>query len=86
MLNAAEIVEGLEGTNAAARFFGVSPPSVSEWLKKGAIPEDKLIRRAALLEGRLPGRFSRQAQWPETFQEIWPEIARQGAQRGAALT
>jgi hypothetical protein len=74
MLNAVEIVGDLGGTNAAARFFGVQPPSVSEWVKKGEIPEDKLIRKAATLEKQLP-RFHRRSQWPETYHEIWPELA-----------
>ena len=77
MLSASEIVEGLDGTNAAARFFGVKPPSVSEWVKRGLIPEDKLIRKAAALERELPGRFDRRTQWPDTFREIWPELGEQ---------
>ncbi len=74
MLNASEIVDGLKGTNAAARFFGVQPPSVSEWVKKGVIPDDRLLRKAALLEECCPG-FSRRTQWPDAFRQIWPELA-----------
>lgn len=73
-MNAAEIVKALDGTNAAARFFGVRPPSVTEWCKNGVIPDDRLIRKAALLERRLPGMFSRREQWPDTHHEIWPEL------------
>lgn len=75
MLTASEIVEGLGRTNAAARFFDVKPPSVTEWIKKGAIPDEKLIRRAGALERALPGRFSRRTQWPDCYHEIWPELA-----------
>jgi len=75
MLTATEIVAGLDGTNATARFFGVKPPSVSKWVKQGEIPEDKLIRRAVELERRLPGQFTRQGQFPNIFREIWPELA-----------
>lgn len=78
MLSAHEIVVRLEGTNAAARFFGVKPPSVTEWVRNGAIPEDKLIRRAAALERCIPS-FSRQDQFPQSFQEIWPELAEKAA-------
>jgi DNA-binding transcriptional regulator YdaS (Cro superfamily) len=81
MLNAAEIVEALDGTNAAARFFGVKPPSVSEWVKKGEIPEDKLIKKAASLERALNGKFTRRSQWPDTFGEIWPELERRAVAR-----
>jgi DNA-binding transcriptional regulator YdaS (Cro superfamily) len=74
MLSASQIVNGLDGTSAAARFFGVKPPSVSEWVKNGAIPEDKLIRKAASLERRVEG-FHRRTQFPDCYQEIWPELA-----------
>lgn len=73
MLSASEIIERLNGTNAAARFFGVKPPSVTEWVRNGAIPEDKLIRKAALLEQCVLG-FSRRDQFPATCDEIWPEL------------
>lgn len=81
MLTAFEIVEGLRGTNAAARFFGVKPPSVTEWVKNGAIPEDKLIRKAALLEEHVAG-FTRRDQFPSICEEIWPELAPQPVPHG----
>lgn len=76
MLSATQIIEGLDGTNAAARFFRVKPPSVTEWLKNGAIPQDKLIRQAARLERRIPG-FSRRQQFPDEYLEIWPELGQE---------
>lgn len=84
-MSAADIVGALQGTNAAARFFGVKPPSVTEWLRNGVIPEDKLVRRAAQLEKELPGRFSRVGQWPEIYQEIWPELQADTAAQEAAI-
>lgn len=78
MRTAAEIVSDLGGTNEAARFFGVKPPSVTDWVKKGEIPDDRLVRKAAKLEERLPGKFSRRTQWPQEFAEIWPELERRG--------
>lgn len=75
MLTATQIVAHLSGTNAAARFFGVKPPSVTAWMKKGEIPEGKLLRKAAALERCIPGLFSRRDQWPHEYGEIWPELA-----------
>lgn len=84
MISATELIEGLGGTNAAARFFGVKPPSVTAWSKAGVIPEDKLIRKAAALERALPGRFSREDQWPDECREIWPELPRSTSERAMA--
>lgn len=72
---AAEIVALLNGTNAAARFFGVKPPSVSMWLQNQLIPDERLIPFAASIERISGGAFSRRAQWPERCVEIWPELA-----------
>lgn len=71
---ASEIVRALGGTNAAARFFGVRPPSVSGWLRAGLIPDERLIPYAAKLEREPAIEFSRLAQWPERAAEIWPEL------------
>jgi len=73
-LTAHEIVRVLGGTNATARFFGVRPPSVSGWLERGAIPDDRLITMAASLEAHTAGRFSRKRQWPDRYLVIWPEL------------
>ena len=81
--SASQIVERLGGTNKAARFFSVRPPSVSEWVKKGEIPDDRLIKNAARLERALPGEFSRVAQWPDDWREIWPELASEAATASA---
>jgi len=72
---ASEIVRALEGTNAAARFFGVRPPSVSGWLRVDAIPDERLMPIAAELEAQTKGWFSRATQWPDRWQRIWPELA-----------
>jgi len=73
MRSAAEIIDHLGGTNEAARFFGVKPPSVTGWVRNGVIPEDRLIRKAAALEKAIPG-FTRRDQFPVTYHEIWPEL------------
>ena len=72
---AQEIVNALGGTNSAARFFGVKPPSVSGWLTKNVIPDERLMPFAARLEIAIPGQFRRVDQWPERAGEIWPDIA-----------
>lgn len=74
-MTAFEIVSMLDGPNAAGRFFDVSPPSVIGWLRASAIPEGRLIERAAELEKAYPERFNRKAQWPHKFEKIWPELA-----------
>lgn len=73
--SAQEIVSALGGTNSAARFFRVKPPSVSGWLQKNVIPDERLVPFAARLEAAIPGRFQRTEQWPEEAREIWPDIA-----------
>ncbi|WP_418132515.1 hypothetical protein ABL849_17405 [Variovorax sp. 375MFSha3.1] len=72
--SAQEIVTALGGTNSAARFFGVKPPSVSGWLTKNVIPDERLMPFAARLEIALPGQFRRIDQWPDTARDIWPDL------------
>ena len=72
---AAEIVKILGGVNATARFFGLKPPSVNAWVKVGAVPDERLIPKAASIEAISRGAFSRAAQFPECYREIWPEMA-----------
>lgn len=81
--SAAEIVKILGGVNATARFFGLKPPSVTEWVKVGVVPDERLIPKAALIEAMSGGEFSRPAQFPGRYLEIWPELAG-GAERLAA--
>jgi len=38
---ARRIVKGLGGTAEAARFFGIKPPSVSDWLRLG-VPQARV--------------------------------------------
>lgn len=75
---AAEIVALLGGTNAAARFFKVKPPSVSVWLREQSIPDERLIPMAASIERESSGRFTRRDQWPDRYAEIWPELCGDG--------
>lgn len=73
--SAAEIVKILGGVNATARFFGLKPPSVTEWVKVGEVPEERLIPKAASIETLSGGDFSRAGQFPDRYLEIWPELA-----------
>ena len=72
--SAAEIVKILGGVNATARFFGLKPPSVTEWVKVGCVPDERLIPKAALIETLSKGEFNRASQFPERYLEIWPEL------------
>lgn len=77
---ATAIVQALGGTNKAARFFGVRPPSVSNWLEKDVIPDERLIPFAARLEKETAGQFSRIQYWPEQAEQIWPDLGAGNAQ------
>lgn len=74
MKSAAEIVKILGGVNATARFFGLRPPSITEWVKGGVVPDERLIPKAALIEVISKGEFTRAAQFPGRYLEIWPEL------------
>lgn len=56
-LTADEIIDALGGTSETARFFGIKPPSVSEWRKNG-IPSVQLrflkLARPEIFAGRKP--------------------------------
>jgi DNA-binding transcriptional regulator YdaS (Cro superfamily) len=39
------------GTMAAARAFGIKPPSISRWLSKGRAPSDRCLRLQQLTKG-----------------------------------
>ena len=84
-LTDAEIVTLLGGITATARIAGVKPPSVHAWTVKG-IPEGQLVVLAARVEKLAPERFSRKARWPDTWAQIWPELAQPEAAGGCALT
>lgn len=41
--SAVVVIDLLGGTSAAARFFNVQPPSVSEWKESGKIPPARVM-------------------------------------------
>ena len=85
-MDANTLVKQLGGTVAAALFFGVKPPSVSEWLGRGAIPDARLMQKAAELEVITGGAFSRILNWPDQWQKIWPEFEKSNAKYAQPAT
>lgn len=68
-----ELIEALGGTYAVAALADVKAPSVSEWKKRGRIPDDKLIRLATIAD--VKGICTRKELFPDDWQAIWPELA-----------
>jgi len=67
-----QLIELLGGTTEVAKALGIKPPSVSGW-KLSRIPDDKLIRLAVIAESR--GISSRKELFPDTWQQLWPELS-----------
>lgn len=67
-----QLIELLGGTTEVAKALGIKPPSVSGW-KLSRIPDDKLIRLAVIAESR--GVASRKELFPDTWQQLWPELS-----------
>lgn len=77
------IIDGLGGTNEAARLAGVRPPSVSEWRQRGVIPEGPRALLAHECEKR--GLARPWQLFPLTWHRIWPNrIGEEGAPAVAA--
>lgn len=62
----------IAGSQAAlARLLGVTPPVVSEWIKKSRpIPADKCVSIEKITNGLVSRRDLR----PDDWQRIWPEL------------
>jgi len=73
MASASELIDALGGTAVVSRLFGIQPPSVHEWRKRG-ISTDRLIELIKKT-GRDIGSVDDLA--PENWWRIWPELARQ---------
>ncbi len=67
-----ELINSLGGCVAVANILQIKPPSVSEWLKKNAIPEGRRIRLAVVAEDR--GIAKRKDIFPKDYAEIWIEL------------
>lgn len=47
-----DVVDLLDGTNATAEELGVSPPTVSYWLRNGCFPPGRYLAISAAVERR----------------------------------
>lgn len=71
LMDSSQLIDALGGTTVVATLLNVKPPSVHAW-RKGAIPDDKLIRLAPVLEKA--GVITRKELFPLDWQAIWPEL------------
>lgn len=71
-MTADALIEAVGGTSFVAEFFGIKPPSVSEWRTNGFIPEGRLVQLALLAEKK--GVATRKSLFPESFHRFWPDL------------
>jgi DNA-binding transcriptional regulator YdaS (Cro superfamily) len=64
----------LGGVKAVSKRTGVSVQAVNKWKLQDAIPVDKLMMLAALIEKESHGLVTRQDMFPKSWLWVWPEI------------
>jgi hypothetical protein len=64
----------LGGVKAVSRKTSVSVQAVNKWKLQDAIPIDKLMMLAALIEKESHGLVTRQDMFPKSWMWVWPEI------------
>ena len=64
----------LGGVKAVSRKTGVSVQAVNKWKLQNAIPVDKLMMLAALIEKESHSLVTRQDMFPKSWMWIWPEL------------
>lgn len=64
----------LGGVKAVSKRTGVSVQAVNKWKLQNAIPVDKLMMLAALIEKESHGLVTRQDMFPKSWLWVWPEI------------
>jgi DNA-binding transcriptional regulator YdaS (Cro superfamily) len=69
-----QMIELLGGVKAVSKKVGVSVQAVNKWKLQSAIPVDKLMMLAALIEKESHGLVTRQDMFPKSWMWIWPEI------------
>lgn len=67
----------LGGVKAVSRKTGVSVQAVNKWKLQNAIPVDKLMMLAALIEKESHGLVTRQDMFPRSWMWVWPELLHQ---------
>ena len=63
----------LGGVKAVSKRTGVSVQAVNKWKLQDAIPVDKLMMLAALIEKESHGLVTRQDMFPKSFMWVWPD-------------
>lgn len=64
----------LGGVKAVSKKTGVSVQAVNKWKLQDAIPVDKLMMLAALIEKESHGLVTRQDMFPKSWMWVWPEL------------
>jgi DNA-binding transcriptional regulator YdaS (Cro superfamily) len=64
----------LGGVKAVSKRTGVSVQAVNKWKLQDAIPVDKLMMLAALIEKESHGLVTRQDMFPKSWLWVWPEL------------
>jgi len=69
-----QMISLLGGVKAVSKRTGVSVQAVNKWKLQNAIPVDKLMMLAALIEKESHGLVTRQDMFPKSWLWVWPEI------------
>ena len=69
-----QMISLLGGVKAVSKRTGVSVQAVNKWKLQDAIPVDKLMMLAALIEKESHGLVTRQDMFPKSWLWVWPEI------------
>lgn len=69
-----QIIGLLGGVKAVSRKTNVSVQAVNKWKLQDAIPVDKLMMLAALIEKESHGLVTRQDMFPKSWMWVWPEL------------
>ncbi|TXH43751.1 MAG: hypothetical protein E6Q97_33650 [Desulfurellales bacterium] len=76
-MSARQLIDVIGGVSVVSQVLGIKKPSVSEWIARNTIPDDKLIRLAVTIEDVTDGKISRIHLFPDDALKIWPELQHQ---------
>lgn len=82
IVSARQLIDVVGGVSVVSKVLGIKKPSVSEWISRNTIPDDKLIRLAVTIEDVTAGEISRIVLFPEDARKIWPELDQECACAG----